>query len=284
MGETAMRAQVVALSLLSMAAVQMDCASAMPTEDTWSEAREPAVLLESPLFLDDGEQFRHGGKVSFHAGHYATLKQHVEAVGYGEQFIMKSMDGSSHLALKAIQVWEPGKKVTLANADGSLSEMEPPEMLHLHGSVMDDPDTFVLLNVAPGGSTGVMHRRESRLALELEQDEGIQDRVGSYNLGLYLDCDQECSRVIQRQAGSRGHSTSVTAYLTSLIAGVAVIYERDLCRKPTIAGMKLWNTRSPFDRGTQSLNAYRSEKGKSGDRSVAAFHLFTGIQEGGVAY
>jgi len=100
-----------------------------------------------------------------------------------------------------------------------------------------------------------------------------------------IDCDQACVARLNQFAPSSGIADNANSYLSALIAGVSVLYERDLGRALKISYVRFWDTKSPFDSGTRSLSAYRqywSTTKPSSNYDVA--HLMTGIQEGGVAY
>ena len=85
-----------------------------------------------------------------------------------------------------------------------------------------------------------------------------QTSVGNkYEIGIAIDCDQLCVTRLNQYAPGSGQGTDATSYLTALIAGTATVYKRDLGRDLKITYLKLWNSASPFDSGTNSLTQYR---------------------------
>jgi hypothetical protein len=240
----------------------------------------------------------------------------------GQEFSMKHFGtANKELVLRAVSAFMEDGVVTIATPEGTRTEA-PPDMLHLHGSVSGDPSSFVLLNLSPVGSTGILHTQHRRQSLEMDfsgsghsmlldaskhesertmadqraaeeeysapDEEGIilhpnaKDLVLAQaraarggTLTLKIDCDMRCVNLLKQKAGNPQN------YLAGVIAGTNVIYQRDLGRSIQIADLKLWMTESPYDSGTNSLGdlrkAYQNNK-------YDLVHLFTGIQEGGVAY
>lgn len=122
--------------------------------------------------------------------------------------------------------------------------------------------------------------------LTATDEELAQTRVGTgYTIGIAVDCDQACVARLNQYAPASGQGADATEYLTALIAGTSAVYERDLGRALSITFLRLWDRASPFDSGTNSLTAYRTEwQNNPGTQTYDVAHLMTGIQEGGVAY
>lgn len=170
-------------------------------------------------------------------------------------------DPSGHsILVDAAKVGRPGglqaKEIFAAEQEGAVpDELDPPQK------------PTQLLNTPAGAS--------------LSQSSA----ANKYEIGIALDCDQACVARLNQYAPGSGQGTDAASYLTALIAGTGSVYKRDLGRDLKITFMKLWNTASPFDSGTNSLGEYRkayASNPPSEPYDVA--HLMTGIQEGGVAY
>lgn len=71
-------------------------------------------------------------------------------------------------------------------------------------------------------------------------------------LTIALECDQKCKARLEAQ------STGTAAeYIQTLIAGVNTIFERDIGRGIQISHLRIWDSASPFDGGTNSLVAFK---------------------------
>ena len=72
-------------------------------------------------------------------------------------------------------------------------------------------------------------------------------------LSIALECDQKCKAKLEANAGG----SSAVEYIQTLIAGINTIFQRDVGRGIQISHLRIWDTASPFDGGTSSLDAFK---------------------------
>eukprot|EP00658_Telonema_sp_P-2_P030479 TRINITY_DN22_c0_g1_i2.p1 TRINITY_DN22_c0_g1~~TRINITY_DN22_c0_g1_i2.p1 ORF type:complete len:239 (-),score=92.32 TRINITY_DN22_c0_g1_i2:160-876(-) len=159
--------------------VALLCTAALSSESTeWTETDvaplTAAQLLQGPGIkaVDSPLLLEADNKVSFDGDKYEALKQYLIGLD-GDEFVMKHFgDETKLLVLETIQAFAPNGVVRLVNPDGTETVEAPPDTVHVHGHVSGDPSSFVLLNLAPGGSTGVIHTTEGRFSLEDDHTDG----------------------------------------------------------------------------------------------------------------
>jgi len=169
------------LLLLGLAAL----ASAATNEDSWSEGNDTINLtapklieleikhISSPLFIQSAAS-NGVTKLGFDATKFVEL-QNKAYDAQGQEFTVDNflgVDGAENkpLSLKAFEVFAEDAKLVMANEDGTDTEIEKPNMLHLRGSISGDPSSLVLLHMSPKASFGLIQSDQHHLAIEADPE------------------------------------------------------------------------------------------------------------------
>jgi len=167
------------LLLLGLAALSIS----MANEDSWNESRDMIELTapklielkiphtSSPLFIQAAAS-NGVTKLGFDKTKFIELQNKAYAAE-GQEFTIDNflgIDGaaSKPLSLKAFEVFAEDAKLIMANEDGTDTELEKPNMLHLRGSISGDPSSLILLHMSPEASFGLVQSDKHHLSIEAD--------------------------------------------------------------------------------------------------------------------